>query len=99
MSLETYFRVFSYATIAVATLTLMLAGGLSVGLAFLLFVFMVAAWMAEGTRWQLSERTGLVIVLLSIPLFFLDWNYQKTTGEPAARVGVNALAHLIVFLA
>jgi transglutaminase-like putative cysteine protease len=99
MSLETYFRVFSYATIAVATLTLMLAGGLSVGLALLLFVFMVAAWMAEGTRWQLSERTGLIVVLLSIPLFFLDWNYQKAIGEPAARVGVNALAHLIVFLA
>jgi hypothetical protein len=99
MSLETYFRVFSYATVAVATLTLTLAGGLSVGLAFLLFLFMVAAWMAEGTRWQLSERTGLIVVLLSIPLFFLDWNYQKAIGEPAARVGVNALAHLIVFLA
>jgi transglutaminase-like putative cysteine protease len=77
----------------------MLAGGLSIGLSALLLVFMVAAWMAEGTRWQLSERTGLIVVLLSIPLFFLDWNYQKAIGEPAGRVGVNALAHLIVFLA
>jgi len=99
MSLEVYFRGFSYATVAVATLTLMLAGGLSVGLAALLLLFMVAAWVLEGTKWQLSERTGLVVVLLSIPLFFLDWHYQKTIGEPAARVGVNALAHLIVFLA
>src|SRR5688572_19119769 len=99
MSLEVYFRAFSYATVAVATLTLMLAGGLSVGLAALLLLFMAAAWVFEGTRWQLSERTGLVIVLLSIPLFFLDWHYQKTIGEPAARIGVNALAHLIVFLA
>ena len=99
MSLEIYFRAFSYATVAVATLTLMLAGGLSVGLAALLLLFMAAAWMLEGTRWQLSERVGLVVVLLSIPLFFLDWHYQKTIGEPAARVGVNALAHLIVFLA
>jgi hypothetical protein len=99
MSLEIYFRAFSYATVAVATLTLMLAGGLSVGLAALLLLCMVAAWIAEGTKWQLSERIGLVVVLLAIPLFFLDWNYQKTIGEPAARVGVNALAHLIVFLA
>lgn len=99
MSLEVYFRAFSYATVAVATLTLMLAGGLSVGLGALVLFFMAVAWGFEGTRWQLSERTGLVVVLLSIPLFFLDWHYQKTIGEPAARIGVNALAHLIVFLA
>jgi len=99
MSLEIYFRAFSYVTVAVATLTLLLAGGLSAGLAALVLLFMAAAWIFEGTRWQLSERTGLVVVLLSIPLFFLDWHYQQTIGEPAARVGVNALAHLIVFLA
>ncbi|HJU93833.1 MAG TPA: DUF3488 and transglutaminase-like domain-containing protein, partial [Pyrinomonadaceae bacterium] len=38
------------------------------------------------------------IVLLSIPLFYLDWQYQKAMGEPAERLGVTALAHLIVFL-
>jgi hypothetical protein len=99
MSLEVYFRALSYATVAVATLTLMLAGGLSAGLAALLLIFMVGAWMAEGTRWQLSERVGLVIVLLSIPLFFLDWHYQTGIGDLASRVGVSPLAHLIVFLA
>ncbi len=99
MSLEVYFRAFSYATVAVATLTLMLADGLSFGLAALVLFFMAVAWICEGTRWQLSERTGLVVVLLSVPLFFLDWHYQKTIGLPDARVGANALAHLIVFLA
>jgi hypothetical protein len=52
----------------------------------------------EDTKWQLPERVGLGIVLLSIPLFYLDWQYQKAIGEPAERLGVNALAHLIVFL-
>ncbi len=99
MSFKTYFRVFSYATIAVATLALMLAGGLSPLLALVFLLFMVAAWLFEDTKWQLSERAGLVVVLLSIPLFFLDWHYQKSIGEPAGRVGVNALAHLILFLA
>ena len=99
MSFKTYFRFFSYATIAVATLALMLAGGLSPLLALVFLLFMVAAWLFEDTKWQLSERAGLVVVLLSIPLFFLDWHYQKSIGEPAGRVGVNALAHLILFLA
>src|SRR5256885_17181539 len=99
MSLEVYFRAFSYATVAIATLALMLAGGVSGTLALVFLLFMVAAWLFEGTKWQLSERAGLVVVLLSIPLFFLDWHYQKTIGEPSGRVGVNALAHLILFLA
>src|SRR5678816_30067 len=98
MSFKTYFRTFSYATIAVASLTLTLAGGLHILLALLLWFLMVAAWKLEDTRWQISERVGLVVVLLSIPLFFIDWKYQQSTGEPAGRLGVSALAHLIVFL-
>lgn len=84
--------------IAVAMLALVLAGGLSQGLALAFLAVMIVSWNLEGTRWQLPERYGLAIVLLSIPLFYLDWQYQKTLGEPAERLGVTALAHLIVFL-
>jgi transglutaminase-like putative cysteine protease len=98
MNFLTYFRAFSYAMIGVAMLALVLAGGLDYGLALAFFVVMIVSWKLEGTRWQLPERFGLAIVLLSIPLFYFDWHYQKTIGEPAERLGVNALAHLIVFL-
>jgi transglutaminase-like putative cysteine protease len=98
MKFEIYFKAFSYMMIGVAMLALVLAGGLSVVLALLFLGLMVSAWKCEDTKWQLSERAGLVIVLLSIPLFFLDWQYQKIIGEPIERLGVNALAHLIVFL-
>ncbi len=98
MKFTTYFRAFSYAMIAVAMLALVLAGGLSHGLALAFLGVMIVSWNLEGTRWQLPERYGLAIVLLSIPLFYLDWQYQKTVGEPAERLGVTALAHLIVFL-
>ena len=98
MKFLTYFQAFSYAMIAVAMLALVLAGGMSYGLALAFFVVMIASWYLEGTRWQLPERYGLAIVLLSIPLFYVDWQYQKSIGEPAERLGVTALAHLIVFL-
>ena len=98
MKFLTYFRAFSYAMIAVAMLALVLAGGLDYGLALLFGGVMIVSWFLEGTRWQLPERFGLAIVLLSIPLFYFDWHYQKTIGEPAERLGVTALAHLIVFL-
>jgi transglutaminase-like putative cysteine protease len=98
MQLATYFRTISYAMIGVAMLALVLAGGLSYPLAAGFLVLMVLSWVLEDTKWQLPERVGLGIVLLSIPLFYLDWQYQKAIGEPAERLGVNALAHLIVFL-
>jgi transglutaminase-like putative cysteine protease len=98
MQFATYFRAFSYAMIAVAMLALVLAGGLTYALALLFLVVMIVSWFLEDTRWQVPERIGLVIVLLSIPLFYLDWQYQRAIGEPIERLGVNALAHLIVFL-
>ena len=98
MNFQTYFRAFSYAMIGVAMLALVLAGGLSAGLALVFFVTMIVSWMLEKTKWQLPERYGLAIVLLSIPLFYVDWHYQKALGEPVERLGVTALAHLIVFL-
>jgi len=98
MDFLTYFRAFSYAMIGVAMLALVLAGGLDYGLALAFLALMIVSWKLERTRWQLPERFGLAIVLLSIPLFYVDWHYQKTIGEPVERLGVTALAHLIVFL-
>src|SRR6201988_117767 len=98
MTFATYFRFFSYAMIGVAMIALMLAGGLSYSLALVFLVVMIVSWILERTKWQLPERIGLAIVLLSIPLFYVDWQYQKFLGEPVERLGVNALAHLIVFL-
>ena len=99
MSFEKYFKASSYATIVSAMLALFLAGGLHFGLAISFAAVVVLAWKFEDTKWQLSERTGLVVVLLSVPLFIIDWQFQKATGEPAGRFGVTALAHLIIFLA
>src|ERR1051326_8631111 len=93
MNFLTYFRAFSYAMIGVAMLALVLAGGLDYTLALLFLVVMIGSWKLEGTRWQLPERIGVGIVLLSIPLFYFDWHYQKTLGEPVERLGVTALAH------
>ena len=98
MSFTTYFRTISYVMIGVAMLALLMAGGLNLGLATGFVGVMLLSWFLEDTKWQLPERIGLGIVLLSIPLFYLDWQYQKAVGEPAERLGVNALAHLIVFL-
>jgi len=99
MTFEKYFKASSYATIFSAMVALFLAGGLHGGLAIGFAAVVVLAWKIEDTKWQLSERTGLLVVLLSVPLFIIDWQFQKASGEPTGRFGVTALAHLIIFLA
>ncbi len=66
MTFETYFKASSYFMIGCAMLALMLAGGLHVGLGVAFVAVGAFAWQAEGSKWQLSERVGLVIVLFSI---------------------------------
>ncbi len=96
MTFETYFRAASHAMIACGALTLAVSGGMSAGLAVLFAVVLVAAWKLEATKWRLSERVGLVVVLLSLPLFYIDWTLQNGFAEGTS--GVNALVHLTLFL-
>src|SRR5712671_419756 len=107
MNFNTYFRLASYATVAAAALALFVAGGTGLWLAAAFATVMVVAWKLEGTRWQFTERTALIIILVSLPLFYLDWrllpvflNVQFLEGGAASRgsVEVTLLAHLISFL-
>ncbi len=61
MNFDTYFRLTSYATIFAATLALYIAGGVGSWLALVFVIAMIMAWSAEGSRWQLSERTALIV--------------------------------------
>jgi len=107
MNFNTYFRFASYATTAAAALALFVAGGTGIWLAVAFSLVTIIAWKLEGTRWQFSERVALIIILVSLPLFYLDWralpvflDIQYLEGGAAKRgsVEVTLLAHLILFL-
>ena len=107
MSFNAYFRLASYATIGAATLALFIAGGTGAALAIAFAFVMIAAWKCEGTRWQLSERAALIVILAALPLFYLDWrilplflDVQFLEGGATTRMSteVTVLAHLILFL-
>jgi transglutaminase-like putative cysteine protease len=104
MTFTTFFRFSSYAMVACGALALALSGSLGIALAVLFFILLLLSWKLEGWQmegrrsWQLSERVGLLVVLLSLPLFYLDWKFLESLGEPRERVGASALAHLTIFL-
>ena len=105
MHFSTYFRLASYATIASSALALFGAGGVSGWLVGAFILIMVVAFKLEGTRWQFTERVALVLILVSIPIFYLDWRVltpylaiQFLETVKRASVEVSILAHLILFL-
>jgi transglutaminase-like putative cysteine protease len=105
MQFATYFRLTSYAMVTAAALALFVAGGVGVWLAVAFALVALAGWKLEGTRWQLSERIALLVILASLPLFYFDWRILTPylqiefleTGRRAS-VEVTVLAHLILFL-
>src|SRR5437660_8412604 len=105
MSFNTYFRLTSYAMIAAAALALFIAGGVGAWLAGTFAFVMFVAWKLEDTRWQFSERAALVVILVSLPIFYFDWRILTPylqiefleTGQ-RANAEVSVLAHLILFL-
>src|ERR1041385_1380908 len=101
MSFETYFRACSYAMIACGVLALALAGGVGVWLGLAFAAGLGASWRLAGGRWQLSERAGLFVVLLALPLFYLDWRLQRagaSDGGAQVYAGVSALVHFTLVL-
>src|SRR6266550_8664350 len=110
MNFSTYFRLTSYATVAAAALALLISGGVGVYLVITFAIVMIAAWKLEATRWQLTERVALVVILASLPVFYFDWRvltplllnqFNEATDLPKlthGNVEVAVLAHLILFL-
>src|SRR6266542_4768556 len=107
MNFGTYFRLTSYATIATAAMVLFAAGGVGVWLALVFAIIMVAAWKLEGTRWQLSDRIALIVILASLPLFYFDWRvmglyldarFLEGATRSRGTAEVTVLAHLTLFL-
>lgn len=105
MSFDTYFRLTSYATIAAAALALFVAHGVGAWLGVAFAIVTIGAWALEDSRWQLSERAALIIIVASLPIFYLDWRILTAnlavdyleTGQ-RTNVEVAVLAHLILFL-
>ncbi len=100
MSFETFFRAASYTTVACGAAALGVAGGLGWGLALAFAAVLVAGWWLEAMQRQLSERAGLIVILISLPLFYLDWRMQASLAPANEEVnaGVAALVHFTLFL-
>ncbi len=98
-NLEKFFQVISYGVSVSALLTLFAAGSIGIfSIAFFLLI-VIGAWFLEDSGWQLSEKIGVAVIILIVPLFYLDWKYQMSGFNSRDAFAAGNLSRLILILA
>jgi protein-glutamine gamma-glutamyltransferase len=96
---ETLFRVVSYALVFCGLMALLVSGGAGFLSSVLFICVLLLAWFLEGSKWQISERMGVVVIILTLPLFYLDWKFQISGFNTRGDLASGSLSRLILILA
>lgn len=99
MDFDKFFKFASYGVVFCGLLTLTASGGIGILITTLFLAVLVLAWFLEDTKWQISERVGVILIFLVIPLFYLDWKYQFSGFSSREAIAAGNLARLILILA
>lgn len=95
---EKYFQIISYGVGLTALLTLFFSGSIGLFSLSLFLLIIVFAWFLEDSRWQISEKIGVVLIVLIVPLFYLDWKYQLSGFNSRDAFAAGNLSRLILIL-
>ncbi|HEX6125216.1 MAG TPA: DUF3488 and transglutaminase-like domain-containing protein, partial [Pyrinomonadaceae bacterium] len=98
MSSEKLFQILSYAAVFFGFFALWISGVFGVAGTGLFLAALLAGWFLEGTKWQVRERLGTVLIVLALPAYYALYKagYFSFSSSDAVLPGV--LARLIVSL-
>ncbi len=99
MNFEKFFRLVSYAAVFCGFLSLWVSGAFGVVGTLVFVALMIAAWRIEGSRWQISEKLGTVLIVLALPAFALAWKFQIIAFTNSETAVAGVLAQMILALA
>lgn len=96
--LELFFQVISYGVAITALLTLVASGSIGILGAIFFLLIVVLSWYLEGSKWQISEKLGVVIIIFAIPIFYLEWKYNFSGFSSRDTFTAGNLSRLILVL-
>jgi protein-glutamine gamma-glutamyltransferase len=96
--LDKFFRIISYGVALSALFTLFASGSVGIIAALFFLAIVILAWNLENSRWQISEKLGVVIIVLLVPLFFLDWKFNYSGFSSRDSFNAGNLSRLILVL-
>lgn len=95
---ERLFKAISYGVALCGLLSLFFAGGVGYITALLFLGVLILSWFLESTNWQLTEKVGVFLIFLILPLAYIDWKFQITgIATRDAIIGTN-LSRLVLVL-
>ncbi len=98
MTSEKLFLILSYAAVFCGFLALSISGVFGVIGTGLFVAALIGGWFLESSKWQVSERVGTVLIVLSLPAYYALYKvgFFPNVGSDSALPGI--LARLIVTL-
>ncbi|MFL6466530.1 MAG: DUF3488 and DUF4129 domain-containing transglutaminase family protein [Pyrinomonadaceae bacterium] len=96
---EKRFNLFSYAVVFCGFFALWISGSFGILESGLFVAIMLLAWNLENTRWQISERIGTALVVLSLPVYYLLFQFRFFEHSRTETLLPGILARLILTLA
>ena len=98
MDFEKLFKSLSYAAVFCGFLSLWVSGTFGVIGTVVFIAIMVAAWFLEGSRWQISERLGTVMIVAALPLYYLLFKVGFFQFADSGTMVAGMLGRLVLSL-
>ncbi|MCB1024515.1 MAG: DUF3488 domain-containing protein [Acidobacteria bacterium] len=95
---DRYFLAVSYMVAVCSFAALFSSGAIGIIVACAAVVIVVIAWNIEGTRWQLTERAGLVVIAVLILVFLTELRLDILGFRSVSVIPIGTLGWMILFL-
>ena len=91
MNFDKLFKILSYAAVFCGFFSLWISGTFGIVGTMLFFAVMIAAWLLEGSRWQVSERWGTALIVLALPVYYAGFRYGFFAGSNGSAPDSGAM--------
>lgn len=98
VNFERLFKSLSYATVFCGFLSMWVSGTFGIFGTALFVGVMIAGWFLEGSRWQISERLGTVLIVAALPLYYALWRNGFFQFADSGTMVAGLLGRLILSL-
>lgn len=98
LDFEKLFRLLSYTTAFCGFLALWISGAIGAAGTGFFVSTVIAAWLLESTKWQISEKLGTALIVLALPAYFILWRAGFFSFTSAESILPGVLARLILTL-
>lgn len=98
MNFDRFFKLISYMAVFCGFLSLWISGTLGLVGSLLFVAVILTGWFLEGSRWQITERPGTALIVLTIPFYFAAWKSGMFESAGSSTALPGFLARLILTL-